>query len=657
MYLLTIIPLWIACGQSTALLIRDIEIDLPQRIVIGFGCSFLVTLMLSALLLLFNSFSLFTLISFQVAYITITVFCIFRFKFYADLIIGELKTFAAIALFAALFIIGCKVFYGFSLSGYMASYFTHGSFHLNSLSEYPVQSNYGNAYILPFLFLKHSLVFSTMLLSGGDRFQYFYYGIPVLSTIISTFVCLGSYLFFRLFLSRPFALILGAVFLFFSLNYKIIDVRADCIAWTPAFAFLILFVKCLKNTKSKAIYWITPGLFVSTVLLHGVAALIALSIAAGIWGSFFLNSGLKEMLKITKWGVILSVTTFLLTGFLYYSLHYKYTDPDNNAAFEIYDKTGPKIGEPDPAVEYINIVQRNNFKALVKIPPYVTLKENLTLALTNPIISPLKDCDHVFNWFFILSGGISCVLILIFNKNKFLIFDKNKTQIQPLIFAFISVFIVIFLYSVRLNYTSASYFPWAIFPRRLATYQHTAMAMLYSIFIIRFIKIISDRYLPKFRQITSIIMILAGFILFAVPSISFINSDKNHSSSFTSQNLKELLIFLNENGRPGENAVANFRTLNYMGYLANMNFVSEGRGPYQVYRLISKNVSSLKDIRNFFINPNIEFLNKYNIKFIILSKVGDPPGEPSFLFPSFNPPHGLYISYQNDEFIVLSTKN
>jgi len=645
MYLLTIIPLWIACGQATALLAYDIKIDLPQRIVTGIGCSFLVTLMLSAILLLFNFFSLATLLTFHIIYVVLTMASIYRYKFYSHIIKGETKTFFAMIVGITLFVIGIKAVYGFSLSEYMASYFTHGSFLLNTSLDYPFQNNYGNKYILPFLFLKHSLVFATMLLSGGDRFQYFFYGIPVLSTIISVFVSLGAYLFFRLFLSRPTALLIGAIFLYYSLNFKIIDVRADCIAWATAFPFLILFFKGLKNTKSKAIYYLVPGLFVTIVLLHGIVALIVLSMSIGMWVSKFIDSRRKEKIEITKWGAIMSALTILLTGSLYYSLHYKYTDRNNNSAFEIYDKNGPKIGEPDPGVEYINIILRKNYNASVKEPPYVTLKSNLKQAFINPIISPLTNCGKFFNRLLILFGVTSFILILFF--------DKTKKQIQPLLFGFGAVFLIILVYSIRLNYTSSSYFPWAIFPRRLANYQHAAMTVIYSIFIVKCIEMISNLYFPKLQSITSLSMILTGLIIFAFPSINMVNSPQNKSYTFTSQNFKELLKFLNENAKPGENAVANFRTVNYMTYLSSINFISEGRGPYQVYRLIKQNTKSLKDIRNFFIHPSIKFLNKYQIKYIVLSKGGMPPGDPSFIFPSFKVIQGLHIKYQNKAYIVL----
>jgi hypothetical protein len=253
-------------------------------------------------------------------------------------------------------------------------------------------------------------------------------------------------------------------------------------------------------------------------------------------------------------------------------------------------------------------------------PPYVPLRENLRVAVAAPLAVPLPDFPPGVNRAFLALAALALVVLAL----------RRPLPELPggLLAALAAVFAVNLAYSLYLNYTSVSWFPWAVFPRRLAQYQATVTAVLCALAAGLALEAATRRS-ARAGAWAGRLLLVAALAALCAPLLTPEEGETRvwrRETPYLSPRFLELTRFLRAEARPGETALANFRTLAYLKYLTGLTFLTEGRSPYQIYNLITRNVANLKEVRRFLRDGDETVLARHNVRFVVICRTNDPAG-------------------------------
>lgn len=116
------------------------------------------------------------------------------------------------------------------------------------------------------------------------------------------------------------------------------------------------------------------------------------------------------------------------------------------------------------------------------------------------------------------------------------------------------------------------------------------------------------------KNLYIIILLLSSFLIH-IPSFSF--EMGRRSGSRISPVAMETLLWLKDNAEPGSVVLTNDRTTGVYYLFSDLDSMFEGRAPYFEPELIRGLLELFYETEGFFNEPDIEFLEKYNVTYIV----------------------------------------
>jgi hypothetical protein len=179
--------------------------------------------------------------------------------------------------------------------------------------------HYGVTFIAPFLLPEHTVSATFALMSYGNHFAYFTYGLYFLNILIAPVIPIGAYLLFRRFLSLWPALAAAGFFCAVILDRKIWSLRAESLGWIIGFAFLMVLADVLTAFKKDAtahqalrLFPLLALLFFSLALAHLTTAFIVAIFCVGYGAAVVAERRRRAQLMLVVQLAAMSLVPFVL---------------------------------------------------------------------------------------------------------------------------------------------------------------------------------------------------------------------------------------------------------------------------------------------------------------------------------------------------------
>jgi hypothetical protein len=335
---------------------------------------------------------------------------------------------------------------------------------------------YGTMIVAPLLYAEHTVAATFALFSYEKHFLYYVYGEYWMNMIVGPIIPIGAYLFFtRLLPSRLLSMAVAVLFCYVILDFKVWNLRAESLAWIPAFAFLILLVDFLSSSRglvfSALIVRYVTGMalmFFTLAMTHGVTMLIVLFISIGITLRFLLaEASLKSAGRLA--------VSFLLFG-AFVSVIFSGFAATYSTASIVENDLAPPAGMPDAAMEYDNATRElpldTDMRLTLAHPPYISRLNAVKMAALLPPASlfhqgiyqyrirdfpsvPLRELSELTSseYYFYPALFVGCCIFFL------LIPTAVSMRVQALFWASVATYVFIALLTLYLDSKSVGLFP------------------------------------------------------------------------------------------------------------------------------------------------------------------------------------------------------
>jgi Domain of unknown function (DUF7024) len=534
-------------------------------------------------------------------------------------------------------------------------------------SEWPY---FGERFALPLMYVTHTIGTIFALFSHGDQFEYYTLGQYWLNILLAPLLPIGAYLFFRRHLPWWAAIAASLGFCWSILAWRVWSIRGETLGWIFGFAFLLTLqelISRLRTGVTRAHFRITMVLvllFVTMALAHGVAAMLATFIAAGLAVHFLLTQPAR-VVAAAKVGVVFAagvlclfvIYAYAFSGDLRFSrliLNYEHVpepgSPDaahliENALFYPAKFPVPPVHAAPPLLPASDALQITAFVPLSQIwrPSFFSLylaefPNNVMMALDR--IPPLER-------------GVYLALLL---GCCFLHATRTAGAVRaaPLFWASAATYVLIVAFALHLDYASVSSYPFAASRR---TYKYAAffycLAVATTVLDRAFIRRLSDKLsqlVPRFlharrARAVEVLLLFTSLSLTVLWSISASGGSLSWSSTFDKiatrafpdadakkpepydgaeaqfRPLFEAVAYVRDHTAPGEWVFSNVVSDNQFWYLSGGRYsLAEGSVMYQVYELQKRAAARIVQFAHFAETANAALIDSFGPRLIMLYK-------------------------------------
>ncbi|MBV8755471.1 MAG: hypothetical protein JO328_21665 [Hyphomicrobiales bacterium] len=237
---------------------------------------------------------------------------------------------------------------------------------------------YGVTFIPPFLLAEQGVSTTFALLSYGDHFAYFIYGVYFLNLLAAPAIPIGAYLLFRRFLGLWPALAAAGFFCAVILDKKIWSLRAESLAWIIGFAFLMALTDVFCAFKKDALagpalrlFPLLTLLFFSLTLTHPATAFIVAIFCVAHAAAFVVDQWRRTLLfSVARLAGMSVVPLLLLLGAFAYTY--------SGTSFATEQGAQPPTGDLDAAIQFDNAWAGDPLDIgaprVLESPPYMSRK-------------------------------------------------------------------------------------------------------------------------------------------------------------------------------------------------------------------------------------------------------------------------------------------
>ncbi|MBV8755468.1 MAG: hypothetical protein JO328_21650 [Hyphomicrobiales bacterium] len=340
--------------------------------------------------------------------------------------------------------------------------------------------HYGLTFIAPIMYVGHTMSALFAILSYGNHFAYYAYGLYWLNVLIGPVIPIGAYLLFRRFAPQWLALAIAGFFCWYCLSYKIWSLRGESLAWIIGFAFLMVLadiVSALKETASaRSALRLSPllaPLFFAMILTHGVTSFIVAVFSVGYVAASLAQQWQRSQVFLVARVAALSLLPLLL---LFAAFAYTYT-----GTLSPLERTAqwPPPGDIDAAVQYDNAWIGAPLDAgaprVLSSPPYIARKTIAEITAFVPLGAAFREGITSFKLANFPANAVerlhrlpgsekwTYALLLVFSIILYLspFAAGADPRRRTLFWASVTVYFAIILFSVYLDSQSVSLYPLA----------------------------------------------------------------------------------------------------------------------------------------------------------------------------------------------------